>query len=99
VVQQWELPVEPPEEARTEWYEVDAHLTYVVTLETALFIERQLDRLPEPHWLEFRDVFGARHRIRAHSVSRFTESTPAARAAIRAFLRARRLEEEAEPDC
>lgn len=99
MVQQWRPPVEPPEEAQAEWYEVDAYETYIVTLETALYIERQLDRLPEPHWLEFRDVFGARHRIKAHSVGRFTESTPAVRAAKRAFERARRLEEEAEPDC
>jgi len=55
VVQQWRPPVEPPEEAQAEWYEVDAYETYIGTLETALYIERHLDRLPEPDKPDSRD--------------------------------------------
>jgi hypothetical protein len=96
--QQNQPPEEAPEATLAEWYEMDAWETYIVTFETVLHVERQLERLPEPRWIEFRDVFGARHRIKATSVSRFEESTPAARAAKRAFERARE-KDEWDPEC
>jgi hypothetical protein len=98
VGQETRPPEELPEAARTEWYELDAYETYIVTFETALYVERQLERLPEPRWIEFRDVFGARHRIKTSYVGRFAESTPASRAAKRAFDRARQ-KEDWDPEC
>lgn len=82
-----------------EYYEVEAlGDTYVVSLSTALYVERELDRCGEPMWLEFRDLFGARHRIPARCVYRITESTRSAREAKRAFERAQREEERADED-
>ena len=51
MVTQWQPPAEPPEEAESEWYEMQAYDLYIVTLETALYVG-QLDRLPEPHLIE-----------------------------------------------
>jgi hypothetical protein len=42
----WRPPVDLPKEAETEWYEVKGLFErYIVTFETALSIERQLDHL------------------------------------------------------
>ena len=83
----------------TDYYEVEALCdTYIVELSTALAIERYLDTPGEPGWIEFRDVFGARHRLMAHSVRRITESTRETRAALRAFERARRNEDREDED-
>jgi hypothetical protein len=79
----------------TEHYEVGAiGDTYIVELSTALAIERQLDQPGEPGWIEFRDVFGARHRTKAQDIYRITESTAETRAALREFRRARRNEDK-----
>lgn len=64
-----------------------------MTLETALWIERYLDSLPEPRRIEFHDVFGARHRMKAHSIGRITESTPRTRRLKRQFQTSRRAED------
>jgi hypothetical protein len=73
----------------TDFYELEAlGDTYIVSLGTVLAVERQLDKSVTPEWLEFRDVFGARHRLPARCVYRITESTRATRAAVRAFRRA-----------
>jgi len=83
----------------TDYYEVEALCdTYIVELATALVIERGLDMPGEPGWIEFRDVFGARHRLMANSIRRITESTRETRAALRAFMRARRIEEKEGED-
>ena len=63
--------------------------TFIVSRATALAIERELCRVPEPVSIEFDDLFGARHRVLAWQVRRITETTPATRAAWRAFLRKR----------
>ena len=62
---------------------------YCVSFDTVLAIEYQLDRAHRPVWIEFRDLFGARQRVLSHLVVRISESTPAARASMRAFRRAR----------
>jgi hypothetical protein len=73
----------------TDFYELEAlGDTYIVSLGTVLAVGRQLDKSVTPEWLEFRDVFGARHRLPARCVYRITESTRATRAAVRAFRRA-----------
>ena len=69
-----------------EFYEVETlGETFIVSLATALYIERELDRVPEPGWIEFQDLFGARHRVLAWQVQRITETTPVTRAAWRKF--------------
>lgn len=79
----------PHPTAYPDYYEVDAlGDTYIVPLSTALAIERQLERCATTDWLEFRDVFGAHHRLPARYVFRVTESTRATRAALREFRRA-----------
>jgi DNA-binding PadR family transcriptional regulator len=91
---------ETPEATQfTDYCEIEAlGDTYIVALSTALYIERHLDDVNEPGWLEFHDVFGARHRLPARTVYRITESTREARAALRAFERARRCEEDEDKD-
>ena len=70
----------------TDFYELEAlGDTYIVALGTVLAIQRQLDKGATPDCLEFRDVFGARHRLPARCVYRITESTRTTRAALRAF--------------
>ena len=81
----------------TDFYELEAlGDTYIVSLGTVLAVERQLDQCAMPEWLEFRDVFGARHRLPARCVYRITESTRATRAAVRAFRKA--MIDEAKED-
>lgn len=78
-----------------EYYEVETnHNDYVVTLQGALEILRQLDELPQPRWIAFRDLFGARHHIIAAHLNRLGESTPETRRAKRAFERDRDKEDE-----
>lgn len=74
------------------------HDTFVVSLATALGIERALDKAATPDWLEFQDVFGARHRTLALCVYRISECTRETRAALRAFRKARKEEEKQDED-
>ncbi len=81
----------------TDFYELEAlGDMYIVALGTVLAIERQLDQGATPDWLEFHDVFGARHRLPARCVYRVTESTRTTRAAMRAFRMA--IHDEATED-
>ena len=85
----------PDPTSYTDFYEIEAiGDTYIVPLSTALAIERQLERCAVTDWLEFRDVFGARHRLPARCVYRITESTRATRATLREFRKATREEQE-----
>lgn len=87
----------PPE--YSEYYLVEAYgETYAVSLETVLQIEHVLDRCGEPGWMEFRDLFGARHRMMAKHVYRISQSTVETRKAYRAFERARKKEERDDKD-
>ena len=85
----------PDPTSYTDFYEIEAiGDTYIVPLSTALAIERQLEHYAVTDWLEFRDVFGARHRLPARHVYRITESTRATRATLRGFRKAIRDEQE-----
>ena len=96
---QYLLGPAPEATAYNDYYEIEAlGGTYIVPLSTALAIERALDKCGTPDWLEFRDVFGARHRMPSLCIWRITESTRATRAAIRAFDQARRKEEKDDED-
>lgn len=89
----------PDPTSYTDLYEVEAlGDTYIVPLSTALVIERQLDSSSVTEWLEFRDVFGARHRLPTRYVYRITESTRATRARLREFQKAMRHEQKADED-
>ena len=82
-----------------DYYVVDAiGDTYIVELSTALAIERHIDKPGSEVWIEFRDVFGARHRLKTLHICRITESTQETRAALRAFDKARRKEERDDED-
>ena len=82
-----------------DYYEIEAiGDTYIVPFSTALAVERQLERCVTTDWLEFRDVFGARHRMPARHVYRITESTRATRGALREFRKAMREQEREDGD-
>lgn len=81
-----------------DFYELDAYETYIVSLATALHVERMLDSINQPEWIAFQDLFGARHRIRLQTVGRITESTRQSRSAARAFEQAREKEEKDDKD-
>jgi hypothetical protein len=81
-----------------DWFELEARgHTYVVTFDTALFVKRAAEQVPQPDWVEFTDLFGAQQSVRSQDVYRISESTAKTRAAVRAFLRAREAEEK--PAC
>jgi hypothetical protein len=83
----------------TDYYLVETlRDTFVVSMATALGIERALDKAGSPDWLEFHDVFGARHRTLAVCVYRISECTRETRAAVRAFCKARKEEEKQGED-
>jgi len=83
----------PAPTSYTDYYELEAlGDTYIVPLSTALVVERELETCGVTDWLEFRDVFGAHHRLPARYVYRITESTRATRAALREFRRTMRGE-------
>jgi len=85
----------PEPTSYTDYYELEAlGDNYIVPLSTALAIERELDRCVTTEWLEFRDVFGARHRLPAWCVYRITESTRATRTALREYRRTMRGEDK-----
>jgi hypothetical protein len=95
---QYLLGPTPEATSYTDYYLVETLSdTFVVPLSTALAIERQLDKASTPDWLEFRDVFGARHRVLALCVYRISECTRETRAALRAFRQARKEEEKDDP--
>ena len=76
----------PEATSYTDYYELEVHGdTYIVALSTALGIERKVDHATTPDWLEFHDVFGARHRLPARCTYRVSESTRVTRANLRAF--------------
>lgn len=78
-------------------FELEARgYTYVVTFDTALFVKRAIEQYPQPDWIEFTDLFGAKQSVRSQDVFRISESTPQTRASVRAFLRARQKEEKAD---
>jgi hypothetical protein len=92
---QYLLGQAPEPTSYTDYYLVETlNGTFIVPLATALAIERALDGAASPDWLEFRDVFGARHRVLALCVYRITECTRETRAAMRAFQQARRKEDK-----
>jgi len=87
---------DPPEpESQDDYFEIDCRFdAFAASRATASELERRLDELPPPRWIVFRDLTGARHRIRAGHVQCISECTAAQRAARREFSRARRLEDK-----
>ena len=80
-----------------EFFELEARgYTYAVTFDTALHVKLAVEQFPQPEWVEFTDLFGAKHTVRSHDIYRISESTPKTRAAVRAFLRARQTEDKSD---
>lgn len=67
-----------------------------VSVEVGRAIERIVDRRWGKRWLVFTDLFGFRRRILRSAVDCISDSTPASRAAARAFCRDREREEKAD---
>lgn len=89
----------PAPTSYTDYFEIEAlGDTYIVSLSTALAVERQLEKCAVTEWLEFRDVFGAQHRLPARYVYRVTESTSATRAALRELRKSMRGEQKEDED-
>ena len=79
-----------PEAIYTDYYEVEAlGDTYIVSFATAFTIERALDEVATPDWIEFRDVFGKEHRVLALCIYRIRECSRMTREFVRAFAEAR----------
>lgn len=80
--QQRHTMITPPETARyTDYFEVETvRDRYIVSFATARHIERCLATAATPDWIEFRDVFGVRHRLPALYIHRITESSGGLRA-------------------
>ena len=76
-----------------EYFEIETLMeTFLVTQTTALNVERALDRVPAPVWIEFHDLFGERHRVISWHVQRIAETTPVTREAWRVFRQLRSME-------
>ena len=89
----------PEPTSYTDYYEVEAlGETYIVPLSTAHVIERELEKSAVTDWLEFRDVFGARHRLPARYVYRVSESTRATRAVLRQSRQTMREQEQEDEE-
>lgn len=85
-----------PEAADTFMVVETGQYRFHVSVEVGRCIERLLDRRFGPRWIVFTDVFGSRRRILRSAVDCVYDSTPALRAAARAFWRAREQEENAD---
>jgi hypothetical protein len=87
----------PSGEPVGDYWEIETRDNYfVISREVARAVERALSRPLVPQWIVFRVLSGSRHRVRARSIHRVSESTAAQRAAAREFFRARRLEVKAD---
>ncbi len=87
----------PEPEREDDFFEIETYQDlFAVSRDVAVDVERRLDQLPPPHWIVFRDLTGARHRVLATQIHRVSECTASQRAARRAFYRARRLEDKAD---
>jgi uncharacterized membrane protein YccC len=66
---------------------------YLVSRAVARAIERRLMQEPQPQWIVFRDLAGARHRVRTELVRHLSESTREQRRLYKGIQRQRRSEE------
>ncbi len=66
---------------------------YVVSRSVARAIERRIAQEQPPTWIVFRDIMGARHRVRTDLVRHVSESTREQRRRYTEFRRQRRIEE------
>jgi hypothetical protein len=86
-----------PDAVLDDWFELEARAyTYVVTFDTALHVKLAIEQYPQPEWVEFTDLFGAKQSVRSQDVFRVSESTQKTRAAVRSFLRARETEDKSD---
>lgn len=91
--------LEPEEEKSPagDYFVVETSVgTWYVSTEMARFIEATLDETPQPRWLVFVDLTGARVRVRARTVMSIYQCTGDQRQAERAFSRALSRERKAD---
>lgn len=70
-----------------DWFELEARMhTYVVTFDTALRVKQCIEQSPPPDWVEFTDLFGAKHRVGSQDVVRIAEPSPRSRESVRAIM-------------
>lgn len=70
-----------------DWFELEARThTYVVTFDTALRVKQCIEQSPQPDWVEFTDLSGAKQRVRSADIVRIAEPTLRTREAVRALL-------------
>ena len=56
-----------------DFYEVETFLgTFVVSMATALHVERCVERMSDLEWIEFHDLSGTAHRIQARYIAGIT---------------------------
>jgi hypothetical protein len=70
--------------------------SFPVSRAVAEDVERALEHGSLASWIVFKDLTGARHRLRARLIERVSECLAAQRAARRAFYRERRREAKAD---
>ena len=70
-----------------DWFELETRIhRYVVTFDTALRVKQCIDQSPQPDWVEFTDLFGAKQRVPSQDVVRIAEPTLSSREVVRAIL-------------
>ncbi|MGH7637019.1 MAG: hypothetical protein ACREOK_05155 [Gemmatimonadaceae bacterium] len=70
-----------------DWFELETRIhTYVVTFDTALRVKQCIEQSPQPDWVEFTDLFGAKQRVRSQDVVRIAEPTRRTREAVKAIM-------------
>ena len=94
----FEWPREEQEPA-TDYYLIETSWNFfVVSRETAVAVERVLDKVLLPRWVVFRDLPGSRHRVLAREVERVSEARATARGEGRqAAVGGRRLSSSRPP--
>jgi hypothetical protein len=84
----------PPVTLPADYYELCTSCgVYLVSRAVARAIERRMVQEPPPSWIVFRDIVGARHRVRTELVRHLSESTREQRRLYKGMLRQRRIEE------
>ena len=93
---------ERPQQDRLESFFPEYHLvamrqcSHMVSTVMARHIEQELDRRPQPRWITFVDVAGARFRVRADAIEGLEQSSPESRKLLRRFREERDREDPPE---
>ena len=96
-LKQYLVPDDDEPTPEGDYWIIKIRLSYVViSADTARMIDKLLARFWCPRWIVFRDLDGARRRLRSDVIESLYECTAKQRAYGRAFDRDRYLEEKAD---